>query len=217
MKQYTPVEGIEAWEQQPKESAAQFEMFRILRDMGPRRSLRRLHNTLVEHQIPATYGSICVAAAEFCWIARSRLWDLEVDRQAREAAIAEATERATRQIKLTDAMLTIAGRGVMVYDALLSNWKEDRAKALAEGAPAPPPPISIDEITKLTEVSVRMSQLAQGKPTEIQDTTTRQGLTPEFAMFARRQILGVGDSTPPSTVIIDAQLEDPDDKGNGHG
>lgn len=220
MNKYEPVDGLLPWEQQPKEGTALFHVFTVYRDLGPDRTMRMLAGALETLGIKRRIPSLRVRSAELCWVSRARLWDIEQDRLVRIAATEQAKTHARNTVITTGNMMVVAHKGLQVYEQLLNEWAADHKKAKDAGEPTPAPPVTVDEIAKLADCANKISQLVQGKPTEITDSTTdvtvRKGLSAEFVNFTRSKILGIGDPTPPSNLIVDA-VEPLNGNGNGNG
>lgn len=92
------------WERQPGESARAFYAFTLYRDLPPReRSLRRVADLLYGGRDGATRGPhkhvpgrIKRWATRFAWAERAAAWDQEMERHARQVAIAAVEEMRNR-------------------------------------------------------------------------------------------------------------------------
>lgn len=84
-----------SWEQQPGESAKAFEAFATYRDMGAKRSLRKLTQQLHKNLTTVRDWSV-----KWNWQERVRAYDRELDRQVREQAIRSVRQMTDRHIRI---------------------------------------------------------------------------------------------------------------------
>lgn len=113
------LEPPKPWEQQPEEPGNKFLAFCIYRDMGPARTLREAGR----RWMPLTFSSskhvqngkdgrgqnqgslVATWARQFNWAIRARAWDMEMDRQRREAQVRAVQEMNAAQARLAQIAL----------------------------------------------------------------------------------------------------------------
>ncbi|MEG1514831.1 MAG: hypothetical protein RSD95_08115 [Clostridia bacterium] len=83
------------WEQQPRESAKAFQAFAAYRDMGSSRTVRK-----VVQQLNKSLTLIGKWSSAYDWVERSRAYDRELDRQAREQAVRDVQQMTNRHIRI---------------------------------------------------------------------------------------------------------------------
>lgn len=83
------------WEQQPGESAKAFEAFATYRDLGAERSVRKVSQKLAKNLTTIKDWSV-----KWSWVERSRAYDRELDRQAREQAVRDVQQMTNRHIRI---------------------------------------------------------------------------------------------------------------------
>ncbi len=169
---------IQPWERQPGETRRAFAAFCHYRDMGVKRSTRRVADELTISDTLARRWS-----ARWAWVARSGAWDEEQDRQARAAQLDAIKEMNARQAKIGHAAQA-------VIQHRLNEWM----KAIQENKGVS---LSALEMARLLEAAVKVERLARGEPTDVQKQAAGEG---GFADVARR-ILG-----DPEAVQIAAAL-----------
>lgn len=87
------------YEQQPDESSRHFEYFRLYRDLGPLRTLRR-----AAEQGGVDYTYLRGLSANEGWLARARAWDIEMDRARRAGLLERQRSVLERHRELAAAM-----------------------------------------------------------------------------------------------------------------
>lgn len=129
------------WEKQKGESRQAFEAFSTYRDMGAARSL-----TKVAKKLNKSVTILGRWSGRWNWVERASAWDLELDRQNREAqieAIKEMSERHTRE-------------AMLFQQKVLERLRELR-----------PGELSPQDMARWFEVAVKVERLSRGETTEI--------------------------------------------------
>jgi len=88
------------WEKQPEETSKAFEAFRLYRDYGAGRSLRKVAEKHFEGSA-GKLGWIETWSSKYGWVARCEAWDAHQDdirRQAREDAIRSAEKELADEL-----------------------------------------------------------------------------------------------------------------------
>lgn len=96
----------EPWTMQPGESARAYEAFRIYRDAGRQRSLRKTALEFYGRENPGAVRQVADWSTRWSWVDRVRAWEEEQDRIYREEAAEAVREMGERHAKLAVAMLS---------------------------------------------------------------------------------------------------------------
>ncbi len=129
------------WEKQKGESRQAFEAFSAYRDMGAARSL-----TKVAKKLNKSVTILGRWSGRWNWVERTSAWDIELDRQNREAqieAIKEMSERHAREAMLFQQKVV------------------ERLRELRPGELSP------QDMARWFEVAVKVERLSRGETTEI--------------------------------------------------
>ena len=96
------------WDRQPRESSRAYAYFVAYRDMGPRRSLTGVRQTLGEGSAPSR-GRLGQLSSVWSWVERSRAWDAQVASQLPRAAIDTSQEEERRRQEALARSKELAG------------------------------------------------------------------------------------------------------------
>lgn len=95
--------ALELWDRREAESPEAFEAFRAYRDLGVGRSIRK-----VAEQLDKSRQLVGRWSADHDWVERAGAWDLEQDRQQREAFKRESVAAGRRQARQAQGFLQVA-------------------------------------------------------------------------------------------------------------
>jgi hypothetical protein len=107
------------WDRQPGESSPAFEAFRVYRDAGPRRSLRR-----VAADVRKSRSLIFRWSSSHGWVARVEAWDFD---QAALEQDAHPKVRAARLVRYRRWLESVAAASTAPAEELLRRTEEDPA------------------------------------------------------------------------------------------
>jgi hypothetical protein len=96
------------WDRQPSESAKHYGRFGYYRDMGPTRTVNKLHKMLNELGDKIKPDSIRQAAWEHRWADRAQAWDIAQQEADRERLVAERRDMIRRHRSVSSALMTQA-------------------------------------------------------------------------------------------------------------
>lgn len=150
-----PEKMPEPWDRQPGESAKAFRAFVDYRDTpAEERSIRKTAQNVGKKDYSYIPGHYKNWAAEWKWVERAKLYDVEQDRQRRELAEKEREEMAQLHIKAARAMLTKALKGL---------------QAIPEDEMTP------NDVSRMIEVASKLERLSRGEPSESTEMFGREG------------------------------------------
>ncbi len=206
--EYIPVDGVEAWDRQPDETDKAFAAFAAYRDLGADRTVAKAIEALGKKP---NYRSTCEAwSRQWSWVARVGAWDSYEDRRKREAVLKVAERKAVQKLNVADALWMTAAKGLGMWANYLDRFLEDH--------PGEQPPISPADVNRLADTGLKLSQLLEGKPTEIEEQ--RMQITVEERRKGLQRIIGNPQLRAAMKQANDAiQSEgkkEPDSGGNGH-
>lgn len=148
--------NVDPWERQPTEGDERWRTFQAYRDMGVPRSLRRL-----AEQLGCNPSLLTQRSREDDWQARIAAWDLEQDRQRREALRAGNIAAGERHA-------TIAASGLQAASAVNLAWLNRVGKETERLQSMPFDELS-DLMVRVNRVVPRLvvaERLARGMSTE---------------------------------------------------
>lgn len=161
--------GVEPWEQQPDETAAEYEKFAKYRDMDPvERSIHGSYRALQGRAGDMTVrapGSYWQLAQDRKWEERARLYDLEGDRKLRAALERRKLKSLTEIADLGETLRTKAFQAARMLSGITQSIgeRDGREVILVEVKLTP------SEIARLAQVGTELEQLAIGEPTSRQE------------------------------------------------
>ncbi len=106
------------WERQKGESAQAFEAFSAYLEMGPERSIRA-----VGQKLGKSRGLVERWSRAHHWVERVRVWDNQLQEQARKAAAAELREMTKRHIQIARQIQSAAIGALKKYGPDMVNPK----------------------------------------------------------------------------------------------
>lgn len=135
------------WERQKGEPPKAAEAFRIYRDLGPRRSLTKVRETLGVSSTMVERWS-----RKHRWVSRAEAWDDEQDRIGREATLAEVEAMHKRHANLAVSMLNkVAARLIGDPESPLPV------------KPLDPNKLNARDLGYLADVAVKLERTARGE------------------------------------------------------
>lgn len=140
------------WDRITHESPRAYENFCAYRDAGPQRSLRKL---VADGKATVKLRRLEYWSSRWNWFERAAEYDAYLDRQA----------RFTRE-KDRLAMLDRHARLAMLGQSLALDTLRKR---LQEAQEDPTKTLSMADVTRLLDISVRVERLSRGQPTEISE------------------------------------------------
>lgn len=164
VREAPPIRGTKArqpWERQPAEGDGAWAAFAVYRDLPPiERSLARAGEKI---------GKGKRQLEDWCsrhgWVARARAWDVEVDRQARLAAVAEIRKMRERHVR---GSMTLQALGFTEAGKLLTK-SQARTKAAQMAGTVDEPMLEVDEVARVAELGMKVERLNRGEPGEIEE------------------------------------------------
>lgn len=93
------------WDQQPRETARQYERFLRYRDLGRMRSLTGLNKMLTEIGDELTYGTIRIQSHLCRWTERAQSWDQRQDELDRDRVTKARRDMIDRHQKIAGALV----------------------------------------------------------------------------------------------------------------
>ena len=157
--------GIQAWERQALDTDKSFEAFRVYRDMGPDRTLAGAAKAMGKSD--TYHRTLEDWSAHNGWRLRVSEWDSHQDRMDRKAALELAAKKTSQRIALADGLWMTAARVLGMWNNYLVQFNEQQLKIKEEGGQLEVPPLSPTELQRLAEAGIKLTQLLEGKPTEI--------------------------------------------------
>jgi hypothetical protein len=150
-------EEKQPWDRQPYETSRSYELFCTYRDMGIKRSLRKMK--------AAVNGSpsvrrLQVLSARWGWVGRSRAYDDHLEREQRAQREKERLAMHDRHAKVALLGLNVAVKGL---ETLLTKVQS------GEGTVAP------GDLTRLLDTAVRVERLARGESTDSHEVSGPEG------------------------------------------
>lgn len=150
------------WERQDAESTKAWLAFQTFRDLGEERTMDKAGRALGCKSMSNLYKW----ATDYHWQARAASWDRHVDIMRQKLALKDAEKKAKEKLQVADGMWRTAAKGLVMWskylDIKMKQQEEDGDKAKA-------PPISPGDVYRLAESGVKLSQLLEDKPTDIQE------------------------------------------------
>jgi hypothetical protein len=144
------------WERRAKETNPAFEAFATYRDMSENdRSVREVARRL--HKSVTLIGRW---SSTHEWVARVRAWEDEQDRIWRESINHERRKAAERQIRTAQLAQSKAAQALIQLD---------------------PERMSVAELTRMLEISVKIERDAMGEANRVDVTTAGQPVTDPLA------------------------------------
>ena len=183
---FEPAPDVDPWERQPKETDKAFGAFAAYRDLGLERSVAKALDILGKK--PNYTSTMEQWSVRWGWRLRSSAWDSYVDRRERDVVLEAAEQKAREKLLVADGMWKTAAKGLMMWSSYLNDVDALRKQRSADAAPTPPP-ISPADVHRLADAGLKLSQLLEGKPTDIQEQRTR------ITVEERRRPVGNGAST----------------------
>jgi hypothetical protein len=178
------------WERQPGESARAFEAFTLYRDAGPERSQRA-----VARRLGKSGALIGRWSSAHRWVLRADAWDTEQDRQWRAQMTARRRRAVDRHVRTAELAQSKVAQRLIDLD---------------------PAELTVTELTRLLDVTVRIERDALGEP--IRHEVTGAGGDPltvqvaEFtAMGAEQRRRAIGDIVAAVRRRVDAAAGIDDD------
>jgi len=151
----SPPAGPSPWERQFGETRDGYLAFSTYRDMGPDRSLARAAE--LHYEDGASRAKVVQFekwSAEHDWVLRTDAWDMDQERERRERIQAQRVQTEVEQFEFARQALRLARKRV---DDLL----EDGGR------------MTVAEIAKLADVSVKIARLVMGEATSINEEKPR--------------------------------------------
>ncbi len=201
--------GLDPWERQPGESAKAWSAFVEYRKLGAERAIRKVVQSVGQK---ARYVSVLEKwSARWGWVMRAGAWDAYADRCEREAVLEVAEQKARDKLSVADEMWQTAALGLVMWSEYLIHVRQEQ---IAAGAPAEPP-ISPADVHRLADAGLKLSQLLEGKPTDIQEQ--RAQITIEERRKGIQQLIGNPRLRAAMRQVVEAREAalNPDAKGNG--
>jgi len=156
---------MEPWERQKGERSRAYSAFVYYRDMGPKRSLKKMATETGRSLFPLQRFS-----KKYNWVARATAWDEEVDRRRREAQIKEIEEMSKRQAQQAQAINQAIMIPVMAFlERLKKSQREKGAEAIDSLMNMLGTSDLLDLVIKIGHVwphIMRAERLARGESTE---------------------------------------------------
>ncbi len=160
--------GVEPWERHSFDTDKSFEAFRVYRNMGHDRTMEKASLELGK---TAAYRRTMEAwSSENGWRIRVAAYDNHEDRVQIEAALKIAAKKAKQKLGFAEGMWVTAARALGMWNDFLQHFSAEQAQRKEEGKPLMVPPITPGEVQRLAESGIKLSQLLEGKPTEIGET-----------------------------------------------
>lgn len=154
----------EPWERQAKETDQAWRMFVAYRDLGDGRSVDK---AVVSIGKKPNYRKTAIHwSTGWGWRMRAAAWDNHVDAVKRQAVLKDAEKKARSKLRVADGMWQTAAKGLVMWSNYLDKVMEAQAK---KPNMIQPPPITPTEVQRLAEAGVKLSQLLEDKPTDIQE------------------------------------------------
>lgn len=151
----------EPWERQRGESPQATEAFRLYRDLGPQRSVRKVSEACHKNESLLNRWS-----QRWAWVERAASWDDEVDRLARLNAVEEVAEMHRRHAQLAVVMLNKVGMRLL-------GSEDNNVQAIDTNT------LSISELARLADVAVKIERLARGEPETVVAGAPAAGAAPD--------------------------------------
>lgn len=133
------------WDQQPNESAKAYQRFAQYRDMGAKRSLRKLSKDLELN--PSTLAEISTKQG---WQERVKAFDVYIDKASQHNQIAQVKAMKRRQILLALRAQKLAEKALKKLLRSIDEEKIDRLK--------------LEGISKLLDTGCRLERLNRDEP-----------------------------------------------------
>lgn len=206
-RQFIPAADREPFDRQPEESDKAFEAFVAYREMGASRTI-----AVVTKNLGKKVGVCDRWSRELGWGYRASEWDRAEDRHHREASLQAAEDKAREKVMVADLMWETAAEALMLWNQKL----EEQTQYIQDNpdAPLPTPCMSPNHARQLAEAGLKLSQLLQGKPTEIGEQ--RRQITIDDRRKAIRGI--IGDVRVRDAMKVVAEVaEENTDNGSGNG
>jgi hypothetical protein len=141
------------WDQQPGETAKAFEVFRIYRDMGLKRShvkAYKLYKGLDQEDEINSHGRFDAWSTKYNWVARCQAYDRYMDQVETAERVKAIKEMGERHAKIACAFLSKVIQKLKEFDT-------DPRKMLR---------LTPDQLIKWFEVSAKIERLSRGETTE---------------------------------------------------
>ncbi len=162
--EFEPAPDIDPWGRQPKETDKAFAAFAIYRGLGSERSSAK--TTKVLGKKPG-YNRVCEQwSVRWGWRARAGAWDAYEDRREREIVLEAAEKNAREKLLVADGMWRTAAKAMLMWNRVLDHL-EQQAATQPPNTPPPTPPLSPADVHRLADAGLKLSQLLEGKPTDI--------------------------------------------------
>jgi hypothetical protein len=144
----------------PKETPKAFAAFAFYRDFGPRRSLAKTGQSLIDMGVRKGTLKGVVAdlgdwSVKYRWVERVEAYDLYIDRITREANESEAMAAGRRQADLGVALQSAAVKRLRGYSS-----GDEQVAAID------PNEMDWHDIATISRVGVNTERLARGQPTD---------------------------------------------------
>lgn len=133
------------WDQQPKETNKAYERFRLYRDMGAGRSLRKLAK-----ELGLDLSSIAEMSSRYRWQERVSAFDAYIDEASQHKSIIQVKAMKERQIALALKAQKAATKGL---EQLISRISQQEAHNFRPEA-----------LVKLLEIGCRLERLNRDEP-----------------------------------------------------
>lgn len=206
---FDPAPGIDPWERQPKETDKAFAAFATYRDLGAERSVAKLCETLGKKPI---YRRVCEGwSSKWGWRIRTAAWDAYCDRREREVVLEEAEKKAREKLSVADGMWKTAAKGLLMWSRYLDHVQQQQQ---ATGSVSTPP-ISPADVHRLADAGLKLSQLLEGKPTDISEQ--RKQITVEERRKGIQGLITNPRLRAAMRQVAEAMDGEPDAQGNGNG
>lgn len=149
------------WEPQPGETSKSFAAFAVYRDLGPRRSLAKAAQVLIEQGVrKGTARGVASDLAEWSvkhgWVDRVVEYDLYTDRRLREENESELRQAARRQADLGVGLQIAVSKRLRGYAS-----EEEQVNRID------PNEMDWTDVAQLTRIGVNVERLARGQPTDV--------------------------------------------------
>jgi hypothetical protein len=183
---YTPAQDIDPWDMQPGETDKSFAAFVAYRDLGPGRSVAKALPILGKKP---NYTSTAQAwSRKFGWVMRADCWDAHQDRSNRAAILDESEKKARQKLAVADSMWKTAATGLILWSTYLNDQRKTQKELETKGSALTQPNISPSDVQRLADAGLKLSQLLEGKPTDIQEQ--RNQITVEDKRRAIQGLIG---------------------------
>ena len=160
---FEPAPDVDPWDRQPKETDKAWQAFSIYRGFGADRSVRKTLEQLGKK--PSFKSHMEKWSVRWGWRMRASAWDTHRDRCEREVVLDQAAKVVREKMAVADGLWKTAAKALVMWNKYIDHqMKEDTAA----GIPSEPP-VSPSEVQRMADTGLKLSQLLEGKPTDINE------------------------------------------------